>query len=369
MRIAYLTTSLQVGGAERVLYDVATRLDRTRFDPSVICLQPTGPIGEAFQLRGVPVTALGMKTLFDAVAFPRLVRLLRDLRPDLLHAHLSHANLLGRFAARLAGVPRVVCSVHIMDLEHPWHVWLDGATIGFVDAEVCVTESVRAFTRDVAGVPEARLLTIENGIDLAAVDAAPPTPREDVGVPGTPFLLSVGRLRAQKGIDVAIRAAALLLRRRRRFRWVVAGEGKERPALEALVRELRVEDVFSLAGLRPDAIGLTKSCDLLVLPSRWEGMGLVLLDALASGRPVVATDIGGVRDVITHEEHGLLVPPEDPVALADAIERMLDDPALARATAERGRVMVRGRFTVDRMVRAHEELYESFRNPRIASLT
>lgn len=358
MRIAYLTTSLQVGGAERVLYDVAMRLDRTRFEPSVIALQPSGPIGEALQLRGVPVTALGMRSVLDAPAFVRLVRILRDLRPDLLHTHLFHANLLGRFAARLACVPRVVCSIHIMEIERPWHVWLDGASIGLVDAEVCVTESVRAFTRDAAGVPEARLLTIENGIDLAAVDAAPPTQREEVGVPpGTPFLLSVGRLHAQKGIDVAIRAAALL-RPRRRFRWVVAGEGKERPALEALVRDLRVEDVFSLAGFRADAIGLTKSCDLLVLPSRWEGMGLVLLDALASGRPVVATDIGGVRDVVTHEEHGLLVPPDDPVALAAAIERMLDDPALARATAERGRERVRGRFTVDRMVRAHEELYE-----------
>ncbi len=367
VRVCYVTTSLQVGGAERVLYDLATRLDRRRFQPSVIALQPMGPIGEALQLAEVPVEALGVRSPGQAWRLARLARLLRHARPHLVHTHLFHANVLGRMAARIAGVPRVVSSVHIIERERAWHPWLEAVTSPLVDVEVCVGASVREFMAE-AGVPEGKLAVIENGVDLAGVDRAAATPRDEVPVPeGVPFLLTVARLHAQKGLDVLLEAAALL--RRRPFRWVVAGEGKEHDALASRSRRLGVDDVVRLAGFRGDAVGLMKSCDLFVLPSRWEGLPIVLLEAMAAGRPVVATRVGGNTDLVVDGETGILVPPDDPAALAAAIERLLADPALAARIAARGQAMVRERYSVERMVGAHEELYDSLRNPRMAELT
>ncbi len=367
VRVCYVTTSLQVGGAERVLYDLATRLDRRRFEPSVIALQPMGPIGEALQIAEVPVEALGIRSPRQALLLARLAPLIRRTRPHIVHTHLFHANVVGRLAARIAGVPRVVSSVHIMERERAWHPWLEAVTSPLVDVEVCVGASVREFMAD-AGVPEGKLAVIENGVDLAGVDRAPATPRDEVPVPdGVPFLLTVARLHAQKGLDVLLQAASLL--RKRPFRWVVAGEGRERDALLSEARRLHVDDVVRLPGFRADAIGLMKACDVFVLPSRWEGLPIVLLEAMAAGRPVIATRVGGNTDLVVDGETGLLVPPEDPAALAAAIERLLADPALSARIAARGQAMVRERYSVERMVRSHEELYDSLRNPRMAELT
>lgn len=356
VRICYVTTSLQVGGAERVLYDLATRLDRRRFEPSVVALQPMGPVGDALQLAGVPVTALGMTSPLHAGRLARLVGLLREARPRVVHTHLFHANVLGRFAARMAGVPHVVSSVHIIERERPWHPWMEAVTSPLVHVEICVGHSVRRFMAE-AGVPEGKLAVIENGIDLERVARAVPTPRDEVPVPeGTPFLLTVARLHVQKGLDVLLRAAALLPRP---FRWVVAGEGREHAALATLARELGVDDVVRLAGFHANALGLIKACDAFVLPSRWEGLPIVLLEAMAAGRPVVATSVGGNTDLVVDGETGLLVPPDDAPALAAAIERLLADPALRSRLAAEGQRRVRERYTVDRMVQAHEALYDS----------
>jgi len=363
VRVAQLVTELDPGGAERVVYDLATGLDRARFDPLVISLAPaTGEVARWLAEARVPVASVGMTGKLDYGARRRLARILVREKVALLHAHLTHAIFLGRLAAADVRVPAVVSTVHVAERRwRPWHYLADRLTARLCDVEVCVSEAVRRHTARRARVPEGKLRVIYDGVDVARFDAAVDrrAARRSLGCGSDDkVIVSLGRLRRQKGHDLALRAMAEVARREPAARLVIVGDGPERDRLARLHARLGMGERALFAGQRDDVPAVLAAADVVVAASRYEGFGLAVAEAMAARRPVVATRVDSLPEIVAAGVSGLLVPPEDVSALSEAVLRVLADPGLARALGESGRARIAGRFTLAAMLRAHEALYD-----------
>jgi glycosyltransferase involved in cell wall biosynthesis len=227
-----------------------------------------------------------------------------------------------------------------------------------VDCFICASEAIRQIL--VAdGVPEDRTVTVHEGIDLERVEAAPPARlHEELWLPHhAPLVGNVAALVPHKGQRHLVEAAALVVRQVPDARFVIAGEGELRQALERQIKEHRLEKHVLLAGFRPDVLSVHKAFDIFVMSSVTEGLGTSLLDAMACAKPVVATTAGGIPEVVADGETGLLVPPRDHHALAEALVRLLNDAALRQRLGRAGLARVREHFTAERMVRETLAMY------------
>lgn len=359
VRVALVITELDVGGAERALVALATGLDRRRWEPSVIGLGPEGPLSEPLRKAGVQVECLGASPRQPWRALVGLVRSLRGFRPEVVQSFLFHANGAARLAAPWAGGPWVVGGIRVAEREKAWHRWLDRWTSRLAAGSVCVSEGVRKFSREVVGLPGDRLVVIPNGVDAATIDQAEPVARESIAVDeGSHLALFVGRLTRQKGVEVLLEAAAEVAAERGDWNLAIVGDGPGREELEA-----RGSACANLAarirwlGRRSDVPGLLKAADVLVLPSFWEGMPNVVLEAMAARRAVVGTDVEGTSELVVPGQTGWLVPAGDPRTLARALKEAAGDPDRVRRFGEAGRARVVENYSPERVVEAYERLW------------
>ena len=366
LRIALAITDLDVGGAERCLVDLATRLDPSRFDPVVYCLGPRpSNDGEscapALESAGIAVRYLNGRGNWQAAGLiRRMTRLLAEQGPALVQSFLFHANLAGRIAARRAGVPRVVSGVRVAEQHSRWHLWADRLTTGWVDRYACVSQAVARFTAEQGRIPPEKLVVIPNGIEVAKYPAAVPAPRESLGAgPARRLVTYVGRLERQKGVRWLLGSAPGWLSQVPDSDLLVVGKGPERSDLEALCRAHAIGDRVHFAGWRPDVPEILAASQLLVLPSLWEGMPNVVLQAMASRLPVVATDVEGVRELLGPEAACQTVPYGDSRALGEAIVRLLSRPDEANEVGQRNRRRAESEFTLQGMVTAYQDLWNS----------
>jgi starch synthase (maltosyl-transferring) len=357
--VALVITDLNVGGAERMLVALATRLDRRRWRPSVICLDREGPLAGPLRAVGVEVDCLGVRPGRPLRALAMLARSFRRQAPRLVQSFLFHANLAARLAAPLAGAPWVLGGLRVAEHEKRWHQVLDRLTARLAAGSVCVSRGVERFSREVVGLATERLTVIPNGVDPGPFDQAEPLPRTALGVPpGADLALSVGRLDVQKGVADLLDAAEWVIARRPDWHLVLVGEGPERPWLLARIaaRPALAERVHWL-GRRDDVPALLATADVLVLASLWEGMPNVVLEAMAARRPVVATAVEGSEDLVAPGRTGWLVPPRDPTALGQALLEAALDPDRRRRYGAAGRARVQAEFSVERMVMAYQRLW------------
>jgi glycosyltransferase involved in cell wall biosynthesis len=296
----------------------------------------------------------------DLGAAWRLARLIKQLRPDVVHAHDPHGVAMAGLALSMSTQPSQPPLVASRRVD--FH--LKGSSLSRwkyrqVDCFICASEAIRQILL-ADGVPDERTVTVHEGIDLERVASAPPARlHEELWLPHqAPIVGNVAALVPHKGQRHLIEAAVLVVRQVPDARFVIAGEGELRPALERQIREHRLEKHVLLAGFRPDVLSVHKAFDIFVLSSVTEGLGTSLLDAMACARPIVATTAGGIPEVVADGETGLLVPPRDHHALADAIVRLLNDADLRRRLGEAGLARVRERFSADRMVRDTLRVYE-----------
>lgn len=315
--------------------------------------------------------------LQDLRALAGLFRLVRAWRPHVVHTHTAKAGLLGRLAARAAGVPTVVHTFHghvlrgyFSPAKTALFRRLETRLAASADALVAVSESVK---QDLVGLGIARpekIRVVPLGLDLAHLAAELPRGalRREARVPeAAPLVGMVGRLVPIKDVPTFLRAARLVRAQRADARFALVGDGEERAGLEALGRELGLDDAVTFFGWRRDLAAVYGDLDVVVNASRNEGTPVALIEALAAGRPVVATRVGGTPDLLGAGERGLLVPPGDPEALARAVLETLDQSEAARRRASAGREHVLARHSADRLVRDVDALYRELRAAKKAA--
>jgi glycosyltransferase involved in cell wall biosynthesis len=386
IRVATVIEALGPGGAERLLVDTARRIDRRKFELRVYTLFAVRRhYAQALADLGIPETCLDLRGPRDYPrGVARLRRALREHPADVLHTHLFGANVVGRMAARLAGVP-VASTLHDADYEpvtregNPgltgWKHGLvrlaDEATLRIARAEVVavsryVADSAR---RHLHARPE-RTTVIHNGIDTTVFRPGTPEERSHAraGMGATPdetVVLCVARMTPQKGHAVLLDAIAGLPASPP-VRAVFAGDGDLRPGLEARAREAGVADRVHFLGVRSDVPDLMRGADIVALPSLHEGFGLVLAEAMASGLPVVASDTGPVPEIVEHGRTGILFPPGDSRALSAALGRLRESESERAAMGQGGRARAVAEFSFDTMIGRLEALYERLARRRAA---
>lgn len=353
-----------IGGLERVVATIARTTDRSLFDPQVLCLRYKGDFGRALEKDGVPVHVLPWEEgTTDYLAFKDVARIMREERIDVVHTHNTDPFISGGLARLL--VPRRITHVHtdharsFPDATRYYvaeHVlsWFTHAVVGVSEH---TTENLRQYEK----ISPRKLVTIPNGIDPSPYDH--PAPREEIraelGVPlDVPLMGLAARLTDQKGVDVLLRALPSVVERVPDAQLVIAGDGPEKEPLEALAREVGVDDSVSFLGPRTDFVDLITGLDVYALPSRWEGLPMVILEAMAARVAIVAASVGGVPRAVVDGTSGLLVPSEDEVALADALVRALLDPTLRRDLAREARRTFESEYSADVMTSRYERLYQ-----------
>jgi glycosyltransferase involved in cell wall biosynthesis len=310
--------------------------------------------------EGLELLPLAPVTEMDLSAAWRLSRAIKQLQPDIIHAHDPHAVAMSALALSMSTQlkkPPLVASRRV-----DFH--LRGSSLSRwkyrqVDMFICASEAIRKMLLG-DGVPPQRAVTVHEGIDLARVAAAPPAPlHEELWLPhGSPIVGNVAALVAHKGQKHLVDAAALVVRQVPDARFVIAGEGELRGALEHQIKHLGLEKHVLLAGFRPDILSLHKGFDIFVMSSVTEGLGTSLLDAMACGRPIVATTAGGMPEVVRDGVTGIFVAPRDHQAMADAIVKLLKDEALRKRMGEAGLSLAHARFSAERMVRDTLRVYQ-----------
>jgi glycosyltransferase involved in cell wall biosynthesis len=355
------------GGAERIARELLAALDPDRFDRT-LCVSrppapddPTGePIEADLRRRGVRVRFLSRRFKYDPFAWWPLLRLLRSERIDVLHAHTFGHNAWATVLGRLAGVDVIVAHEHNWAFAgRPMRPLVDRRLIARgSDAIIVVSDDARRKMIEVERIPPSRLVVLANG-----VRALPPgdghAVRAELAIGSDdPVIGVVCVMRPEKAVDSLVRAAALLLPDVPRLRVVVAGDGPERPAVQALARELDVADRVLLLGDRMDVPDILAALDVAVLCSDYEGIPLALLEYMDAARPIVATRVGGIPELIEDGVDGLLVPPRNPPALAEAILALLRDRERGAALGARARERCRREFSVDVTVERLQDLYE-----------
>ena len=351
--ITLFIIGLGAGGAETQLVTLSRYLKSCRWDTEVVSLLSPRRFVPELERSGIPIWSgniahrgAGVRGL---AALLRLLRHLRARRPHVLCTFMFHANVSGRVLARLAGVPVVVSSIRNEHLGPRWKEWLESVTQRLSDLTVVNSDAVAASLAARGVVSRARCRVIPNAVDLARFSprdsSARASTRRALGVPPGAFLwLTVGRLEAQKDYPGLLRAVALLRERHPSVRLAIAGDGPLRQWLRALGARMALDDTVAWLGLRDDVPDLLAAGDAFVLSSRWEGSPNVVLEALAAGLPVAATDVGGVRELVEDDQSGFLVRPGDAPALAAAMDRMMTrQPEARRQMGEHGRRSVRHR--------------------------
>lgn len=364
-RVAFCITELRAGGAERCLVELATRLDPSRFTCSVVSLAPRPAdeersLAPRLEAAGIPMHFLDARRSWDA---PRAIRQLaaiwRDERPDLVQTFLYHANIVGRLAARRAKIKTLVSGIRVAERRSRTRLWIDRLTAGNVARHVCVSESVARFSRDIGGLPVKRLVVIPNGIDLARYENVPPWDPAAFGLPsGRRYVVCIGRLDEQKGQRWLIEHAPRWLAQVPGHDLLLVGDGPDRAALEAQVRAAGLAGRVHFLGWTTVVPTILVVADLLVLPSFWEGMPNVILEAMAAGRAVVARDVEGVSELLGPTPGPQLIPTDAPAdQFGDSIVNLLSDNDLRHASEKQHRLRIAQNFTLESMVSRYESLY------------
>ncbi len=357
--VLLFTTEMRPGGAERIVHDLATHLDAKRWRPVVAALDGRGEFAERIRLRGVRMADLGAYSRRDLGVVWRLRDLLREQRVDLLHTHLMHANVIGRLAARPLRLP-VLSTCHIADKRSVWwHFWLDRLTAPWCRAEACVSQAALRYQQHRTGLPDSFFRLAHNGIALERFANLPSRDeaRARLGLPRElPLVGVLGRLHLQKGVDVFLHALAEPPLAERRLQALVAGYGPVENSLRHFAAALGLQDRIRFLGYQDRPETFLAALDCCAVPSRWEGFGLVVVEAMAAGAPVVATSVDSIPEIVEPGVSGLLVPPEDPPALAAALARVLDDEVLGDTLRAGGRERANA-FSLPRMVARYEALY------------
>lgn len=360
-RLLIVNSTLHIGGAEQVAACLAEHTDRGTFETAACYLKEPGLIADQMLRAGVDLVPIpGLRAgRRDYLTFLKLRRLIRSRRIEVIHTHDIHGLIDGAACRLTTPGLRFVHTFHYGNYpdRRIRHKLIEGALSRVADALVAVSHSQAAAIRKLYRIPEQRIRVVWNGVEEPRPSAEAPALQWSIPA-GTPVIASISTMIAQKGIGHLLEAAAMLREAGERFVLLIAGDGPLRREHLARSEALGLQDHVQFLGWVPQASNkVLPLCDIFVQSSLWEAMSIVLLEAMASAKPVVATAVGENPRVMLPGETGLLVPPANPAALADALRTLLHDPALRLRMGQAGRARYQGGFTVRHMISAHEKLY------------
>lgn len=361
-RVLTLITALHMGGAERMLLGLVEKLKGERYEFLVSCLRNDGLIAAEMRKRGIRVVDLNVRKGWELIALGKLIRMLRKEKIDLVHTHLAGADIVGALGAGVSGVP-VISTRH-----NTYERWQGSFLLSFLYSKilasaamiVAVSEAVKSYLVDWGRIPAERILVIPNGIDPGEFHPGGDglVQKKALGFARNSRVVgTVGRLDALKGGEYFLRAARHISDSRPGTSFLIVGDGPERRKLQRKAKQLGLGERVIFTGWREDIPELLAAMDIFVLPSRREGLGLAALEAMGCARPVVASRVDGLRELVTEGENGLLVRPGDVAELTDAILLLLRDKELARKMGARGCERVKERYDLADCARRVGKLY------------
>lgn len=382
IKVMHIIGNLRLGGGQKITYAAVRGLPCAEFQASVCCLEEGGHYAELLRADGIPVFALGRRKNYGIRGLLRggsllvdLVTLLRKEKPDIVHTHLFGAGLAGRLAARLAGVPIAITTLH--RIFYPVIQPVTEKLLSPLTERIIVdSHAVGAMVQRRCRIRADKIAVIYNGInphELSTI-VAKQEARRQLGLPaptcasGVKVIGVIAHLLPHKGQRFLIKALAQIHARVIPAHLVLVGDGPDKTALQRQAAELNLQEYVHFAGYRSDMNVALSALDLLVLPSSWEGFGLVLAEGMYKGLPAISTDTGGSAEVIEDAETGYLVPFGDVNRLAAAASTILRDDVLAARMGAAGRRRVEAMFTLDRMVEAYASTYRQLR-PQTSSLS
>ena len=363
MRVMFLSTSMGMGGADKQLLSAARLMLSKGHQVLIVSLCELGPMGLEARSSGIRTESLHMpRGVPDPRGLFRLIRLARAWKPDVLHSHMVHANLMARVLRLFVPIPVIVSTIHNIYEGGP--LWMAAYRVSnsLVDHMTIISEAAanRFVTERI--VPRELLSCVPNGVDTERFRSVPAGTRgairESLGLENEFIWLAVGRFETAKDYPNMLRAFALVRERHPDAVLMLVGHGSLQDEVESLGRDLKLGAQIRFLGVRGDVPEVMSAADGYVMSSAWEGMPIALLEAAAAGLPIVATRVGGNQEVVRDGESGILVPPRDHEGLGRAMVRLMElpDPE-RRAMGERGREHVRTNYGLGRVVERWEDVY------------
>ncbi len=365
-KVLHIIGGGEFGGAEQHLITLLRHVNPAEFELHAACFF-SGPLAPLVVNEGFPAYVFPMQSKFDLSPVNEMASLIRREGFSIVHTHGVRANLVGRLAARRARVSRVVTTVHsVLDFDYPRYLdrlvnrMCENLTRRFTSRFIAVSEMLREqLTRE--GIPRDRITTIYNGLELGQYNplASGQGVREELGLnPEQTVAGIIARLHPVKGHDTLLKAMAEVVPDFPDLVLLVVGSGTERQRLERVTEGLGLKDRVIFTGFRSDIPEVIAALDFLVLPSLSEGLGLIVMEAMAMQKPVLATRVGGIPEVVTPGRDGLLVPPGDPEALARGIRTLAGDRELASRLAAAARKTIETKFSAEKMGAETAALYQ-----------
>jgi glycosyltransferase involved in cell wall biosynthesis len=352
-----------MGGTETHVLELASRIDRAKFDLTVCSLKSGGCVADELRARGIRVVSLGGTGKMDARVMLRLWRFIKHEKPDVIQAFLFWANVGARLVGKFSQTIRVISSYHDEVVPEGWlNRVIDRATMKWTKYIVCCSEAVRRSVELRIGGGKNRFVVIPFGVDTGRFHEARGIVRGPIALQnGLPVIGTVCRLvEPKKGLKYLLEAVAQLEQEAGKpvCQVLLVGEGPAEQSLRTLSERLGISPRVTFVGVRRDIPEMLSLMNIFVLPSLYEGFGIAILEAMAAGKPVVATAVGGIPEFVVPGQSGFLVPPGDAPALAKAMKQLLDEPEKARSMGCQGQEHVKKHYSIESVVRQHEKLYE-----------
>lgn len=368
-RVLHIIDSLDLGGAQVVLENLIRHGDHDQFEFEAATMHGRGVYWDRLAALGVPLHSLSFHHKVPLYV-PRLAWLCLTRRYDVVHTHLLAANVIAKPVATFSGVRVRINHDHCNDkLTDPrwWALGADRITNRLSTHVIAVSESTRAFVVENEGVPAARATTVHNGIDLEKFCPRPEqrtAARARWNLPADAFVVAgIGRLTFQKNFPLFLEIAAQIVRTHPQAVFVLVGTGEDDAALRAQAEQLGLGDRIRFLGYVGDMPALWPAIDCLLLTSRYEGLPITILEAMACRVPIVASNLDGMREILRDGENADLVPPGEPAPYVERLARLIDQPALASAHAEAALATVRAGYSAESMARAVERIYLRYLEP------
>jgi sugar transferase (PEP-CTERM/EpsH1 system associated) len=362
-RILYLVDNFAEGGAANVVFHLISALDKNRFVPVLGCLDGVGLLGERLKKAGVTVEFLARRPGLDTGLFGRIIRLIRKEKIDLIHAHQYAAFFYGSLAALSTGFRNILFTEHGRihpDFVRPKRVMVNKLVIPFIPPVVAVSRSVQNSLVCYEKIPRKRIKIVVNGIDLKRFQTkgVRKVIRENFGISQTESVIAiVARLCDYKNHENLIRSLAIAHQKNSHIKLLIVGDGPMREELETLTGNLGLKSKVIFTSVRQDIPDILNAVDMVALCSYYEGTSITILEAMAAGKPVIASRIAGNPDVVKDQKTGILVSPDDPKEIAGAVIRLAGSPDLRKEMGQAGYRRCLKYYTVERMAGEYQNLY------------